>query len=372
MLIKRCPDLEELIFDGYSPSEPVDAHRLTRGRWPKLRKLVLGDIVTDWHPMLNSATTRSFITFLENHRELEALHLYGRQPSVGAPIILEALHPDTLSKVVEFGGSLEQFQAFQHKSRIQRLCVPDAIPLRESTPVTISGILSIASHLTSLTISFMHLTGYDNGSIIRCIASSCPLLEHLDFTCACRASFKFVRAYYTKKKDNYLTYNIQDNFCRSIRPLTRLRRLNLRIVKVRDEDSLLACGVHLVHTNPRLTEFTISFLKGHPTIPTRACPPSVVHTARFDLTTDQHSHPVSLRVIEHEKPLFTWFRQRRRVYVIDLRPPGYPGVRKPGVFSLLVDSSPAGREARLLILCVTLLAAATGGYLANFTHRTLY
>ena len=195
MLIKRCPNLEELTIDGYSPSEPVDAHRLTRGRWPYLRKLVLGDVVTEWHTALNQAARRSFHTFLEQHRTLETLHLHSGQMSVGSPSILESLHDGALPSVHDFSGSLAQLQAFAHRADVRTLWIPDAILLRESSPLTISAVLVTAPRLTSLTISFALPHGYDNGGIVRSIASACPFLEHLDFTCACRPAFKFVRLY---------------------------------------------------------------------------------------------------------------------------------------------------------------------------------
>jgi hypothetical protein len=193
MLIKRCPNLEELIVDGLSPSEPIDAHRLPRGRWPRLRVLVLGDVVTDWHISLNSAAKRSFVTFLDAHPSLTTLNLWGRQPSTGAPAILEALQPESLAKVCHFGGTLDQLLAFRHKAHLQSLRVVEHILLRESTPLAMTGILSAVPNLTSLQISFTLLRGYDNGNIVRSIASACPLLENLDFTCAGRPSFKLVR-----------------------------------------------------------------------------------------------------------------------------------------------------------------------------------
>jgi len=192
MLIKRCPNLEELVIDGLSPTEPVDASRLTNGRWPKLHTLILGDIVTDWHTALNPNAMRPFITFLDAHPSLQGLHLRGRQPSVSAPSILESLQPSSLCGLHEFSGSQDQLLALRNRANLRNLFVPDSILLRESTPLAMSNTLSTVPNLVSLSISFTLLHGYDNGSIIRSIASSCPLLEHLDFMCTGRASFKIV------------------------------------------------------------------------------------------------------------------------------------------------------------------------------------
>ena len=125
--------------------------------------------------------------------KLNVLHLHSGQMSVGSPSILESLHDGALPSVHDFSGSLAQLQAFAHRADVRTLWIPDAILLRESSPLTISAVLVTAPRLTSLTISFALPHGYDNGGIVRSIASACPFLEHLDFTCACRPAFKFVR-----------------------------------------------------------------------------------------------------------------------------------------------------------------------------------
>ncbi|VDB95926.1 unnamed protein product [Peniophora sp. CBMAI 1063] len=343
MLINHCPNLEELTIDGYSPAEPVDAHRLTRGRWPYLRKLVLGDVVTEWHTALNHAARRSFLTFLEQHRNLEILHLHSGQMSVGSPSILDDLHDGALPNVRDFGGSLAQLQAYAHRAKVHTLRLPDAILLRESSPLTVSAVLVTAPQLTSLTISFALPHGYDNGGIVRSIASACPMLEHLDFTCACRPAFKF------------------DTFSRSIKPLGRLRSLQLSIVRARGEETLVTCGSQLVRANPRISNFTISFLERSGPSPTRGSPPTIIRSASFDLLTDQHGLPVQLRVREKSRPLLWWRQPTATTQLVDMRPPGYPGTLKGGVVALLLDPSPAGQEMRVICLCAALVLSTVGG-----------
>ena len=192
MLIKRCPRLRELVLDGISPENPVDAHRLTRGRWPLLRKLVLGDIVLDWHSAVNPAAKRPFITFLEEHRALEQLHLLGYQPSVSAPDLLAAVHRGALAGVAAFSGTLDQVQALPHRAALRALCVTDPILLRESTPLAVAGVLQTLPALASLTIAFVLEHGYDNGGMLRTLVAACPHLQHLDLTCARKPSFTIV------------------------------------------------------------------------------------------------------------------------------------------------------------------------------------
>lgn len=192
MLIKRCPNLEHLAIDGHSPHAPVDAHGLVHGRWPKLRSLLIGDVVFDWHIGLNSTLDRPFRSFLNAHRNLEALHLQSHAPSVAAPGVLADLQADALANVSTFSGALVQAQVLPARASLKTLRVPDAMPLREGTPLSVGASLAALPSLASLTIAFRLDQGYDNGSILRAIVAACPHLRHLDLTVACRPSLTVV------------------------------------------------------------------------------------------------------------------------------------------------------------------------------------
>lgn len=194
MLIKRSPNLEHLAIDGYSPLAPVDAHGLVRGRWPKLRSLLIGDVVLDWHIELNPALGRPFRAFLEAHHDLEALHLQSHAPSVAAPSVLADLHADALAKVSTFSGALEQARVLPARAALKDLRVPDTLSLHEGTSLSVSASLAMLPALASLTIAFRLEQGYDNGSVLRAVVASCPHLRHLDFTITCRPSFSIVNA----------------------------------------------------------------------------------------------------------------------------------------------------------------------------------
>ncbi|KAI0045961.1 hypothetical protein FA95DRAFT_1520828 [Auriscalpium vulgare] len=343
MLIKRCPNLQELTLDGFAPHDPVDAHRLTRGRWPALRTLTLGDVVVDWHTHVNASVRRPFLAFLEAHRALADLRLLGHEQSVAAPALLTDVHADALARVEHFAGALEQLAGFQHKARLRTLAVPDAIVLREVTPLTVSGALGALHNLASLTIAFRVEHVSDNGGILRAIVAACPQLEQLDFTCACKPSFTL------------------DTFSKTIRGLSKLRTLALRIVKSHAEDTLPECGARLARSNPRLRMFTLEFLARSVAPPTRAAPVRVVARATFELTADHHGLPVALRVAERRRRALWRAGTVVQHSVVEMRPAGYPGTRRAGLGLLLVEHSPAGEEARLLCFCGMLLVAALWG-----------
>ncbi|KAI0249590.1 hypothetical protein BJV78DRAFT_1276096 [Lactifluus subvellereus] len=340
MLIKRCPNLEHLAIDGNSPHAPVDAHGLVRGRWPKLRSLLIGDVVLDWHVELNPALGRPFRSFLDAHRNLEALHLQSHAPSVAAPGVLADLHADALPKVNTFSGTLVQAQVLPARASLKTLRVPDALPLRESTALTVSSALGMLPALVSLTIACRLEQGYDNGSALRAVVAACPHLRHLDFTVACRPSFTI------------------DTFARCIRPLCQLRTLALRIVPSPGEDSLRTCGARLVRASPRLTSFDLVFLAR--TGPRTRAWSAVRARASFTLAADTHGLPLALHVVERS-PRLLWPGLSVHRTTLDLRPAGAPGTRRAPLLALLVERSPAGEEARLLFFCATLLGIVIWG-----------
>ncbi|KAH8993354.1 hypothetical protein EDB92DRAFT_1934503 [Lactarius akahatsu] len=311
MLIKRCPNLEHLAIDGHSPHAPVDAHGLVRGRWPKLRSLLIGDVVFDWHVGLNTTLGRPF----------HALHLQSHAPSVSAPGVLADLHADALAKVSTFSGALVQAQVLPARASLKTLRVPDAIPLREGTPLSVSASLA----------------GYDNGAILRAIVAACPRVHHLDFTIACRPSITV------------------ETFSRTIRPLGQLRTLTLRIVPSPGEDSLRACGARLVRASPRLSAFDIVFLarSGPHTLAW-----SVVRArASFVLAADRHGLPLALHVVER-RPRLLWPGEAVHRVTLVMRP---ASSRRTSLLALVMERSPAGEEARLLLFCATLLAVIVWG-----------
>ncbi|KAI9437466.1 hypothetical protein H4582DRAFT_2111766 [Lactarius indigo] len=278
MLIKRCPNLEHLAIDGHSPHAPVDAHGLVRGRWPKLRSLLIGDVVAT-------------------------------PPSVSAPGVLADLHADALAKVSTFSGALVQAQVLPARTSLKTLRVPDAIPLREGTPLSVGASLTLLPSLASLTIAFRLEQGYDNGAMLRAIAAACPHLHHLDFTIACRPS-------------------------------------------------ITVCGARLVRASPRLSSFDIVFLarSGPHTLAW-----SVVRArASFVLAADSHGHPLTLQVVERRARLL-WPGEAVHRVTLEMRPAGAPGTRRTPLLALVMERSQAGEEARHLLLCATLLAVVVWG-----------
>jgi hypothetical protein len=191
MLIQRCPNLEELTIDGVSPM-PTDAHLLVEGRWPKLRKLTLGDVSIDWlHGPVDPTQKRPFVTWLEAHPNLESLNLSRHT--------IQSVHLSDLDsscfQLSSFSGTIQQLQALPHiHSSLKSVSFREPLLTRDTSPQTVASLLQGMTHLTELKISFILHSMYDSGSLLRSLIVSSPHLQHLDLTCSNKPSFQLVRA----------------------------------------------------------------------------------------------------------------------------------------------------------------------------------
>jgi hypothetical protein len=197
-------------------------------------------------------------------------------------------------------------------------------------------------------------------------------------------------------------------FSRTIRSLSKLRTLNLTVVKVPGDESMSDGAVRIARANPRLREFSIRYIprnyndQSAPHLPRTTDQPTSIFEFRrfleigkFELTCDGHGLPVTLYGREWKERLklegwTSWtsslvllpveltarmgsgIRSLSRVngangftrlvkrYQRDMRPPGHPGVTKLGLVQLMVDGGAAGRELRMLVFSMALVVISTG------------
>ena len=148
--------------------------------------------------------------------------------------------------------------------------------------------------------------------------------------------------------------------------LTKLRTLSLTTVKVTGDEPMQSGAVRIAHSNPRLTHFTIAYIASDARY--RRQPfarPLPLEEGRYRLVCDMHGIPVSLLVQE------SWFRfaftglgGRGRVTrrsMCELRPSGHPDAVRKGWPDVLFEKSPAGEEARVLMLAAWLLGLTAWG-----------
>ncbi|KAH9484904.1 hypothetical protein JR316_0001806 [Psilocybe cubensis] len=363
MLIHRCPNLEELGIDGYS-SVPADVHLILEGRWPSLRKLTLGDVCVDWfNRSISPGEKRPFITFLEAHPSLKSLSL--SRHTIQA-IHFNTLEPGSLPNVTRFSGTHQQLQALPHLHRmIEYVTFRDPVETRDVSAPTVASLLRDLPSLMSLKIAFTLHSMYDSGNLLRSLIQSCPMLRHLELTCAHKPSFQL------------------DTFAKTIRGFPKLRSLHLTIVKYPGDETLVSGATRIAQSNPRLQTFSLTFIPPvYPVplpfsfaLPNRTLIPfalPVRATGVFEVACDVHGLPLTLTGTEYCRfvwPLGLGVSTRTRKYSTDLRPMGYPGRHRKtgvlGVLSLLVEGSSAGEEIRVLVFCAFLTVLAAFGIAVN-------
>ncbi|TFK44191.1 hypothetical protein BDQ12DRAFT_620074 [Crucibulum laeve] len=361
MLVQKCPNLEELTIDGAS-SVPTDIHFLVEGRWPKLRKLMLGDVCIDWIPRpMNPGEKRPFIAFLEDHPHLESLSISRHTIQ---PIHFSALGPTSLGRVTSFSGTHQQLQALPHlHCSLESVTFVDPVETREVSAPTVASLLRELTSLTELRIAFTLHSMYDSGNLLRSLIQSCPNLRHLELTCGHKPSFQL------------------DAFAKTIRGFPKLRTLHLTIVKYPGDETLATGATRIARSNPRLNKFSLTFIPPvHPVplpfaIPYRPFSFPARASGCFELSCDQHGLPLSLHAMEHNRLVWPWglgVSSTTKKYVQDLRPLGAPGRRKTGlrgVLNLLFERSSAGEEMRMIVFCTLLVCLAMWGFVASADRK---
>jgi hypothetical protein len=355
-MLKRSPNLEELAITG-SSLHPTDAHQLVAGRWPKLRKLALGDVIIDWQTaMADPDAKRPFIAFLEAHDTLESISLSKHNIHHTR---LSNLSTDALPCLKDFTGTLEQFQVLHriHPS-LKSVTFCDPMLTRELTPLAVAVALQNLRNLTKLKVSFVLDSMYDSASLLRSLFTACPMLEHLELTCAHKPSFQL------------------ESFSKHVGNFSKLRYLSLTIVRYPGDETISSGASRIARASPRLETFKLTFLPARQPLPLLfALPylsilPPTRATGTYDLKCDVHGLPLSLTAREKHRVIWPWgfgmYNWSKR-YSRDLRPTGYPGWKKDGenVLRLVLDRSAAGEEVRMILVCVLLVCVAVWGVVGS-------
>lgn len=376
MLVRRSPNLRSLAIQG-EWDEPVYAARLLEGNWPQLQSLSLTPV---WFQDHIHEGSQLLVEFLERHPSIEELALKHVR------LDLSQMDPGALPKLRVFNGPLDHLRdlgfrgqplnavGLQNSTQIsssplaktlEELVLPDAMALRELTPLAISGMLVGLRALTSLSITFSLDRGYDSNGVFRTIASACPQLLHLDLTCTYKPSFSLVGSLSLLEARSTHSFDspFQEAFSRTLRNLTKLRTLSLALVKMPGEESMQAGAVRIALGNPRLTRFKIAFLQSGSVLRRLMVGPAprVLEQGQFVPVHDAHGIPVGLLACESWRRFGGFGAHMTRRTVYELRPSGHPDAVRKGWRALLFEKSPAGEEVRLLVFSCWLLILALWG-----------
>ncbi|KAF7986962.1 hypothetical protein HWV62_7 [Athelia sp. TMB] len=368
MLVDRCPDLEELCLDGFISWPTAEVLPLLHARWPKLRKLTLGDLIVD----LGAAPDQKhpFIAFLEAHPQLASLRASRYALS---PTGLTSLDAAALPALTEFSGTLEQLQMLHaHHGALTAVGFHEPMTMRDATPLAVSAALQGIPHLTTLRLSFVLHSMYESGSLLRALHGCAARLERLELVCAHRPSFPV------------------DAFARALTHLPRLRALHLALVRFPGDAGLAKNALVVARANPRLAAFTLAYLPPDAPAPPLPARPFAMRggagaptdEGSYTVVYDAHGLPQYLYAVERSTkwwarvPILARACGPERVsvrhYRVDLRP-GHlrRGAGKGGrgwgacareVAALLGERSAAGEELRMVLFLGVLCVLSLWGF----------
>lgn len=202
-------------------------------------------------------------------------------------------------------------------------------------------------------------------------------------------------------------------FSRTIRSLSKLRTLNLTVVKVPGDESMADGAMRIARSNPGLRQFNIRYIPRNyydqpaPYQPRAADrfksifeSQNFLEIGKFELTCDSHGLPVTLHGREWKEKFksngwSSWasslvslpiklasrvsssvrslsglkrangFTRLVKRYERDMRPPGHPSVKKLGFTELILDGGPAGKDLRMLAFSMALVVVSAGAVLAR-------
>jgi len=357
MLIRDCPDLEQLQFGGPISPFPVDVHHLLGGRWPRLATLTLSNGVVDWDPIHavrvdTENQKRPFIEFLECHPSLQNLTLAPRTIDV---VHLSSISPEALPCLKQFSGTYAQLQALPSHflSRLESVTFREELQPFQMYHLSTSGLLRSFEMLQTVRLPVMMDTMSVLVSLIKALGSSCPRLSRFEVCCANKTSFTL------------------EGLARTFRNFTRLRDLEVILVQQPTDtmEALSSAAIELAKVNLRLETVRLTLLPpreldaGEDALAVALSPP-IYRTGeepvigRFTFMRDGHGLPVKFWALEKQGvswPPFLGLRKymQQRCYERDLRVPIVHV--NDTLFGILAERSKAGEDLRMLTLCSVVL-----------------
>ncbi|KAG5640816.1 hypothetical protein DXG03_006942 [Asterophora parasitica] len=237
MLLEHCPNLEELAIGGSAPSPRVfDTRHVTAGRWPRLRKLSLGDVIllpsTEVDGKRKEQALSNFLVAHLYLQEIDFLHPGG----IGFPSTL-SLPRSTLLQMHSFSGPFKYIKAIPNLSKIQTLRITTLHHCLSAFPPTYAMLRALTC-LTSLTIwidlSFANRHAiHDDESIFRTLLECCHppskySASHKEFSAA---------------------------LCRS----PQLRSFSLTKIHNPNDEDMSHTAARIAHDNPNIQRFNLRY-----------------------------------------------------------------------------------------------------------------
>ncbi|GLB39953.1 hypothetical protein LshimejAT787_0704630 [Lyophyllum shimeji] len=230
MLIEHSPNLEELTIGGPAPSPRLlDARHVTAGRWPRLRKLTLGDV-----RLLQSSGEDEKVPESQPLRNFLLAHPYLQE--------IAFLHPGVTGFPSDLplpAFALPRMDSFTSKHHdTPSLSVRFPTDLCDAEETSVPKVLTLWIDLTFASRNVVH----DDGDTFRTLLECCPHLLHFEVFCFTRPAF-----------------HVKEFSVALRRAAPQLRSFSLtKIYKSSDED-MSHSAARIAHDNRNIQNFTLRY-----------------------------------------------------------------------------------------------------------------
>ncbi|TFK37842.1 hypothetical protein BDQ12DRAFT_607081 [Crucibulum laeve] len=298
MIIKHCPDLEELAICSFSSAARLfNFKHITEGHWPKLHTLTIGSFgyQSDFSlgpPQIDIGLGR----FLNEHQSLDYIRfLWNFKRWMSPELIPMHLPPSSLPVLTTFIGVYQQLIDLPHPESVTTLDLT-CEPVYELRIPMLCAMLKTLVNLTSLDLWTHVLNPRRNHSaLFYDILTSCPKLT--DFHFMCTTAF---------------TLTPMKNLIKQLHLLPELR--NFSLTKGHDyiDEEMMDSALRILKYNPRLQQINIRWAR-------ERCPNHLKQEGTYDvLSTDEEGNAKVLMVTEKGIPLVGPAFERKLEY--DLAP----------------------------------------------------
>ena len=214
MLLERCPRLEDLEIGGAAPSPRIfDVRHVMSGRWPRLRRIALGDTALIAPAKGEEQIQKdhsAFMSFFAAHPTLRGVHLHHAASSITFPATF-VLPSNTLPNITSFSGPLPMLRTLPNLRQLQDLTLTTLHHSSSSFPPTLA-VLRDLKNLASLNIwvdlsfgsfvssaptrtsgeSSRKSSTTEEIQLLRSLVILVPNVKHLDISCFTRPTFYIV------------------------------------------------------------------------------------------------------------------------------------------------------------------------------------
>lgn len=185
MIIKHCPNLEELAICSFSSSSRVfDFEPALDGSWPHLHTLTLGSFGYQSDFLLGPVDPHALGDFLTSHTSIKYIRfLWNFKRWMSPEMIQMHLGKSALPALDTYIGVYQQLAELPHPESVETLDLT-CEPMYQSRLHAVCPVLARLTSLTSLDI-WTHVAhpSRDNTNVYRTLIESVPKLTDFHFMC---------------------------------------------------------------------------------------------------------------------------------------------------------------------------------------------